>query len=121
MIHTRKPLRQLAAFVLPVWLFVAGAAAAHACATHVHVNSDDCCVSMEASSLRSEAATGVAAPIQEARLDPGAVHMQALVGSAPEEVRLPTPPVWETTAANDCTSSFFGWRCSGAAGTHVAL
>jgi hypothetical protein len=96
MIQTRKHLRQLAAFVLLVWLFVAGAAVAHACATHVHVGSEDCCVSMEASSLRSEAASEAAAPIQEAQgWIPGAIHIQALVGSAPKEVRLPTPPVWD--------------------------
>ena len=63
----RKHLRHIAALVLFVWLFAAGAAIANVCVSHVHMEDPgNCCATMQAANVRGDTLAEAVAQAQPA-------------------------------------------------------
>jgi hypothetical protein len=68
MLSLRKHLRHLAALVLLLWLFAAGAAVAKVCVSHVHMEDPEgCCVTMQAPTIAAASLADAVAPAQPAQ------------------------------------------------------
>ena len=92
----RIHLRHVAALVLLVWLFAAGAAIAKVCVSHVHMEDPDgCCVSMQAATVHTDTLAETVAPAQPAQpwlTGAAPVHVIALPAIA--DALVPISPPW---------------------------
>lgn len=93
----RSHLRHLAALVLLIWLFAAGAAMAKVCVSHVHMEDPEgCCVSMQAPILASATLDDAVAPAQPAQPGiTGAAPVRVIAPARLREPQLPTSAPWD--------------------------
>ncbi|GAB3758886.1 hypothetical protein GCM10028796_05230 [Ramlibacter monticola] len=92
----RKHLRHVAALVLLVWLFAAGAAIAKVCVAHVHMEDPEgCCATMQVASARVDVMAEAVAPAQPAQPCLADVRpAQTIAAPARQHAQHPIPPSW---------------------------
>ena len=95
MFKLRKHLRHVAAIALLLWLFAAGAAMAHVCASHIDLNTDDCCVTLQEAGLRADALSepSLASPSAQPWLAPSGFE-SAVAPPSPQPGHFREAPLW---------------------------
>lgn len=98
MTSVRRHLPRLAALVLLLWLFAAGAAFAKVCVTHVHLeHADGCCVSMQAATVHTDSMAEAIPPAQPAQpwlAVAAAAPLRFDAAPAMAQARLRIRPAW---------------------------
>jgi hypothetical protein len=97
MVSLRKHLRHLAALVLLLWLFAAGAAVAKVCVSHVHMEDPEgCCVTMQAPTIAAASLADAVAPAQPAQPWITAdARVPVIAPARQRDPQLPTSAHWD--------------------------